>query len=410
LKVLVVDDEYEKLQLLNAAISEAAMGDVRIEHASTAQAARLLLRRETFDLMLVDLLLPSVVGDARRPEGGFDFFDAVLQDLEASLPTEVLFITARDELIETSTSKAIDRGAMLCQFGFDRDDWRQLLIGRVKYLAKRTQREARGDVVDIALITALLTPELDAILDLPYGWQQQRFKGEALSFYRGTIDRTNAYPLSIVAATAGRKGMPASAALATKIALTFRPRFLVMLGICAGVKSKTSIGDVVVGDPTWDWGSGKLSQDDRKQSVFLAAPIQRPLDTQVASIAQELSNDARVCQGIVNSWSGEAPPTSLRIHVGPMASGASVIADDKAVRDVMAQHRELLAVEMEAYAVMAAAEYCGGTKPIAFAAKSVCDFADPDKGDGWQRYAAYTSAAFLDKLVRHPAFGVSPTR
>ncbi len=27
-----------------------------------------------------------------------------------------------------------------------------------------------------------------------------------------------------------------------------------MLGICAGVKGKTELGDVIVADPSWDWG------------------------------------------------------------------------------------------------------------------------------------------------------------
>jgi nucleoside phosphorylase len=85
-----------------------------------------------------------------------------------------------------------------------------------------------------------------------------------------------------------------------------------------------------------------------------------------------------------------------------MASGASVIADDDAARSIVTQQRELLAIEMEAYAVMAAAEYVDDPKPIAIIIKSVCDYADAKKNDDWQKYASYTSVAFADQLFRDP--------
>jgi nucleoside phosphorylase len=87
-----------------------------------------------------------------------------------------------------------------------------------------------------------------------------------------------------------------------------------------------------------------------------------------------------------------------------MASGASVISDDQESRNIVLQHRDLLAIEMEAYAVMAASEYSIFPAPRALAIKSVCDFADQHKNDNWQKYAAYTSAAFADQLFRCESF------
>jgi nucleoside phosphorylase len=49
-------------------------------------------------------------------------------------------------------------------------------------------------------------------------------------------------------------------------------------------------------------------------------------------------------------------------------------------------------IEMEAYGLYAAAAQSGSPRPTAFALKSVCDFADEQKDDKWQAYAAYTSA------------------
>ncbi len=61
---------------------------------------------------------------------------------------------------------------------------------------------------------------------------------------------------------------------------------------------------------------------------------------------------------------------------------------------VIKQNRELIAVEMEAYAVMSAVEYSTSSAK-AVIIKSVCDFGTSAKDDRWQKYAAFTSARFF---------------
>ena len=49
---------------------------------------------------------------------------------------------------------------------------------------------------------------------------------------------------------------------------------------------------------------------------------------------------------------------------------------------------------MEAYAVVYAVENAILPKPTAFVIKSVCDYADSQKSDQYQKFAAFTSAEF----------------
>ena len=126
------------------------------------------------------------------------------------------------------------------------------------------------------------------------------------------------------------------------------------------------------------------------------------LNNGISQLASDLANDQSVLGNIRMGWTEATPSGILKIHVGPMASGASVIADDEAARSIATQHRELMAIEMEAYAVMAAAEYASDPKPTAVIIKSVCDYADAKKNDDWQKYASYTSAAFADQLFSNP--------
>lgn len=87
------------------------------------------------------------------------------------------------------------------------------------------------------------------------------------------------------------------------------------------------------------------------------------------------------------------------MHIGPVASGASVLEDQKIADSIVQQHRKLIGIEMEGYAVLASAEEAPLPQPKAFVIKSVCDFADTEKNDEYREYAAYTSAAVLKVFV-----------
>jgi nucleoside phosphorylase len=82
-----------------------------------------------------------------------------------------------------------------------------------------------------------------------------------------------------------------------------------------------------------------------------------------------------------------------------MASGSAVLADGEVVAEIKTQQRDLCGIEMEAYGVYAAAHAACEPRPLTFALKAVCDFADPDKDDRFQRFAAYTSARTTALLV-----------
>ena len=401
-RVLIVDDEYDKAgSIAQTILSHDAATE--IEHVTTSVAARRALTAKRFDVLIIDLQLPDVMGATPAQEGGISLFDLLMLDDKAWLPSDVLFITGREELVELAQAKVRDRGASFCQFDASGGGtWKSVLVGKLKLAqARRKRLDIFAPKADVVIITALGTPELDAVLQLDYQWQQRRFADDPTGYQLGTIPRPDG-DYTVVAASARRKGMPSSAALASKMVERFRPRYVVMLGICAGVKGKTNLGDVVVADPSWDWGSGKLAEDSDGAEVFQAAPYPHPLNTHLSQLAMELGVRDDVTGAIRNMWKGSTPAGKLSVHVGPMASGAAVLATNGAILPITDQNRELLAVEMEAYAVFAAADYARQPAPLPIVIKSVCDFADAHKNDNWQAYASYTSAAFFDHLIRSP--------
>ncbi|WP_333907630.1 response regulator [Delftia acidovorans] len=395
MKLLIVDDSHIKVENIALAVNQSDF-KVDIVHETNAASARQRLRAEEFDILLIDLQLPDSAGAKPYQNGGLDFFDLILNDSKVNLPVEILFITSEDGLVHNGRLEVEKRGGSLCVISDGLFNWQNVIIGQLRLSAKRASRKLA--VADVAVITALGS-ELDAVLALDFGWKSFRLDADPTLYHRGEIN-TEHGKKSIVAASALRKGMAASAVVATKLVLKFKPKILAMTGICAGVKEKTNLGDVIIGAPTWDWGSGKHAQNEEGSLIFRLSPKQSDLNVDLANRCDEIARCQQFKKNVRANWTKSFPPGTFACHIGPMASGASVVANSTVAEEISNQNRDLIAIEMEAFAVMVAAEYSTTNPLLSIAVKSVCDYADKHKQDDWQSYAAYTSAQFLAELTR----------
>jgi nucleoside phosphorylase len=243
---------------------------------------------------------------------------------------------------------------------------------------------------DLCIITALPSVEMEAISRLGWSWSAAEPIDDT-TFVRKASFKSGANQYTALAGVTSRMGMVASALLASKLIEHARPRYLINAGICGGVAGKTNFGDVVLGDPCWDWQNGKHLADAGGVR-FAIAPEQLSVPGFVRARVEQLRTNVGLWSEVRNCW--PAPPeTELKVRIGPMASGSAVLADEDLLEVVTQQHRNLLAIDMEAYGVYAAANEACFPRPTAFALKAVSDFANGAKDDQWQAYAAYTSAA-----------------
>lgn len=83
-----------------------------------------------------------------------------------------------------------------------------------------------------------------------------------------------------------------------------------------------------------------------------------------------------------------------------MASGDSVV-QNAAVIDMMIKNhlRQADGLDMETYGMYYAAQQAMLPKPIPICTKAISDFANKEKNDEHQSYAAYTSANFTKFLI-----------
>jgi nucleoside phosphorylase len=408
MKVLVVEDDREKLRRVSAALG--AVDGVDVEHdvsyvGDVASAARALAETR-YDLLVLDIVLPLRVDMAPDAEGGLRLLEEVLERPQFQVPTHVVGLTAHGDAFRAGADRFSERLLTLVQYDPSSEMWARRLQARVRHIlmseaaAQRVGRAAgQGYESLLAVVCALETPELEQVLRLPWQWEQIALPGDYTIYHRGTIPRPCG-PVVVHAAASARMGMPAAAVLSMKMIQAFRPQYIAMTGITAGVRTRTNFGDVLAVDPSWDWGSGKVVSPDGADAL-LAAPHQLPLATDLrykfARAAQDVALWARIKAG----WPAERPAHELAFKLGPVASGASVLADGATAERVTRQHRQLLGIEMETYGVFAAAAEAPEPQPKAFSVKSVVDFADGEKGDRYQPYAAYTSAQALRHIAEH---------
>lgn len=398
MKVLCVEDDNQKYNRVHAVLEQAGVVGSDITHVIAAAPAFQHLRKTQFDLMLLDVNIPRRLGDEKPQRGGgLDLLRDLGRDGDLLRPTYIVGLTAYEDVVAEFGSAFEDQLWSLVHYNESSDQWIAQLLVKVAYIqaANRSRNFSDGETYgsDLAIITALDTVEFDAVQSLPISWQPLRLQHDETRYLSGTL-ATASGTKSIIAAAAPRMGIPASAILSSKLIHQFRPRYVAMVGICAGRKDKVSLGDLIIAEPTWDWGSGKIDAEDGEPK-FLPSPHQLHMDPDTASLLREMTKDEVLMASIKKASRGTKPKTELSAHMGPLVSGAAVVAHKPTFDSLLTQHRGILGVDMEAYAVAAAALGSAKPRPRFLIIKGVSDFADEDKGDDFQEFAASVSANLL---------------
>lgn len=404
IKILVVEDEQEKRRLVTAAVLECeGLSLENITLVSDAYEAKRLLSLKKFDLLILDINIPKRADQQVSVGGGLDVLYFIRDNNRAIQPTYVIGLTAYADGAAAAQSAFSMPLWKLLVFSFSNDTWKSSVQEAVRYLGLKRAPPYFNDGMtyhyDVGVVVALEGEELEGIRKLPFDWTECPVAHDPSRYFIGTVV-TATRSLRIVAVASPRMGLTPAAITATKLTSLFRPRMLVMTGICAGVRGKSALGDILVADPCFDWGGGKWIFDKHsgKQS-FLPAPYQWRLNESVRSAVRAAGDDAELMADVHASFKGEKPGSPPKVIIDAMASGAAVLQSQQAMDEVRAQHKNLVGIEMESYAVFCAAEYAGNPQPLVLSLKSVCDFGDDKKSDDFHEYSVFTSSEFLRGLL-----------
>lgn len=259
-------------------------------------------------------------------------------------------------------------------------------VTNTKVIVPQKQEHTQMEQIDYAIITALEEDEMEKIL--PFITKISEIGGSRHLIEIGTLG--NNPPKKVVYASQHSTGMVDASILASELILTFKPKYLIMIGVLGGKPEDTKIGDVIIATKVFEVDKGKLSETGFKKESSVATITNKAvkkIHRAKKEIEAHLSN------------SDQTRATDAKLHFGPIACVNQVIdLQDFFDQKVTSVDRKAIALEMESFAVVRACELLneGGTTSIII--KSVMDNTS-SKNDNNKSYAAWTSARTLEFLL-----------
>ena len=404
ISILIVEDSQYKLDTVKKLLTDDLMIDESfITIAMNIKVAKRYLSSINYDLLILDLVLPLEHGDSPTPEKGAGFLRDISSNPNLKPPSHIIGLTEYSEFQSEFDSDFTTNLWHLINYNATQINWQDKLKNLTKYLlnirARFIDQTQKNYKVDIAIVSALNRPEFDKILDLSPNWNKVTFDNDSTIYYQTEFSK-NGKSAKIVAACIDQMGITATANMATKIILKFEPKYIIMSGICAGLKDRDlNFGDILIADQSWDYGSGKMREKSRDKVIqdIEFEPDPRPilLSPDIRAKMSSFLRRTDILSNIQSSSRYNKPKFVLQAKMGPIASGSYVIASESILLDIKNRHRKLLGVEMEAYGLYFSAENTLNQYTKAVMIKSVSDYGDNSKNDDYQDYAAYTSAQFI---------------
>lgn len=250
------------------------------------------------------------------------------------------------------------------------------------------------------------------ILDEIHEGTPERSAGQTAAYSLGKIA---SYNVAIAGYPVGEVGIGISGSMVSEVLRDF-PNLEagLLVGIAAGIPSPTRdirLGDVAIAVPNKDtpgvigYDLVKVEEEEvriKQWQNSTYSPLRSVMTTIQVQEGSPGPNFTRHLDKMSAQFKRPGPPLASdefpaansrdepRAHYGTILSGNSVIKSKKR-RDELRDKYNGIAIEMEAAGMMT-------RLPVAVI-RGISDFADPNKNDEWQPYAAATAAAYAKEMI-----------
>ena len=377
MKVLIIEDVDQKFQKI-VEVAKLADPNIDILRASYQGEANRRLEQQYFDVVILDILIPPVMG---APP--YDYGVSFLKEVERSKfnqETYVIALTAYDDAHTQHFEEFFQKGVLCIKYDEFGEKWKTAL----KNSLKRTMTQRNEDF----LIFCALEEEREAFYSEGFSVSERRNIGglDAAPILIG-----NKHGLIIVPPRIGLIDASVVAAIAMRI---FKPTMFAITGICGGYQENCKIGQLIVGSTCWEHQAGKLTPSGQE-----IEPYQWTMREDVRLALSQMCLNENIKELLYGQlFSQDINPVDPIF--APIVSGSAIIADSNIVENIIAQHRKTAGIDMEMFGVLRAVEFVDDSVPC-FGAKVVVDFADKKKGDAFHPLGCSVSARFAVRALEH---------
>lgn len=408
MKVLIVEDDNNKAQQVKQAIIEGSgVTKENVDVAPSINDAIAKMVLEKYQFIIADMCIPSAFGEKIEEDGGLQLIEVITQEKRVLKPADIIVLTAHEEMVEKYRGEIERKSFSMIAYDSSSEEWKQRIKDRLGYILSydNSPVKKRDYMYDVAFITAVQI-EKEAVMNLSENWRVKSVEGDSTIYYE-TEWECNGRIKKVIATSMTQMGMVAAATLTTKIIYNFSPRYIIMPGIAGGVKGEYEFGDIILPREVKDYCSGKYTTPPNNEKASTENPLNYfvPTATSIstdADIINKASQDfSEILSAIHKKWPQNANYKLPSICTGYMASGDSVVQNSAVIDTMIKNHlRQADGLDMEAYGVYYAAQQAVMPKPVSICMKAISDFADKEKSDEHQAYAAYISAQFARFFVQ----------
>ena len=407
LDILIIDDKEQKIDALRQVIIPLFSEDkVQVEEARTIAEAREMMRERTYDLAILDMVIPEHEGEEPSHEAGAEFLTEIYDNDDVQKPLQIIGLTEYEEEYNEQQAEFRDRLWYLLFYSPSKLDWKKMLKAKVLQLAKMKRSFMESienyNKYDVGIICAL-SEEFEQMQKAFDGcvWDDCRLPGLPFLFRTTTVDTAMLHTVRVIAVCADRPGVCATSILATALYTVAKVDALFMTGITAGVNDGSiKLNDVIIADSVGDYATGKLEDDKNGDISWLREIHEASASTRLLSAASAVARDTDLCGDINDDMLQKHMITdgsNVKFQIAKTVCGPFVLASSAIVNILKDGDRKLQAIDMEGFGLYLTAH---SLEKQALWIKAVCDYADRSKGDDYHKSCSYASAAFLYQMLR----------
>ncbi len=281
------------------------------------------------------------------------------------------------------------------------------------------------DHVDVAIITITSKEHqmMQRALNIPKGTRPLTINAER--YWRTSIpSEATGHELEVVLTMVGEQRNAACIAAMNRLFLAFDVNTCVLVGIAAGVKAKTKIGDVLVSTEVFDYEGGRAEPEgirnrgNRQQSSRRIKNDLHFYETRFEEVQSVVGDQLAGLDQKRLPSEGIGVGFSPELHSGIIACGEKLLVDGSLNRIRESHDERIRGADMESYGFAFA---CSQQTPEVqwLVVRGVSDYGEPrdltaqanlepDKGDEWQWVAALTASIvavdFLSTEYQPPTY------
>lgn len=410
IKILIMDDLQEKIDAILKVLTEGCgINTEAIDVAKSISSGKVLLRKNRYDLLILDLVIPNFDDEDPDPNGGLKFARELDTSAQMKMPSQVIALTIHEDIFKDEKDEFEHLALSLVLMKSGSAEWQERLSNEVDKAIKRVRAMLNSlkeeKTYDVGIICALQDEFLPMLRILGKDkWENIGLENSCTpyQFKRSVITTASGSRIKVIAACANCAGVIPTSILATCMYQLFSVDIIFMTGFAAGFSfQKARLGDVVVAQSIMDYSAGKVEEDIEGNIKFLSEikQIQAPAD--VTAKFSEMLADSDMILGLNRELSSQNVKVDERINymaqIAPTVCGPYVVASGTVAKLVAEPDRKLFALDMEGFGLYLTAHNLGKK---ALWIKGVSDFADKDKNDNYHKHCAYASAYLLYMYIK----------